>query len=150
MKQVLWVGVGGFIGAIARFKIGGFVLHHSEQWRFPLSTFCINVSGCFILGALAGLAERSRIYHLLRFRCGRVEPYPARRSRCRLGLRRLERALRSIRGLVGNEIARSRLSPHLSDTIARAGIVRQVLAHARDDAGRSALVQGRDHLRAAR
>ncbi|MDQ6913702.1 MAG: fluoride efflux transporter CrcB [Verrucomicrobiota bacterium] len=62
MKQTLWVGLGGLIGAIARYKIGGIILHHSEQWRFPLGTFCVNVAGCFILGTLAGLAEKQMIF----------------------------------------------------------------------------------------
>jgi CrcB protein len=38
------------------------VLHHSEQWRFPLATFCVNVLGCFVLGALAGLGERYFVF----------------------------------------------------------------------------------------
>ena len=58
MKQALIVGLGGFIGTIARYKLGGFVLHHSTEWRFPLSTFTINILGCFTIGVLAGLAER--------------------------------------------------------------------------------------------
>ncbi|CAN5245785.1 fluoride efflux transporter CrcB [soil metagenome] len=58
MKQVLFVGLGGFIGSVARYKLGGVILHQSLNWRFPLSTFCVNVLGCFLLGALAGLAER--------------------------------------------------------------------------------------------
>lgn len=57
MKQMLLVGLGGFIGSIARYQLGGVILHHSADWRFPLSTFCINVSGCLVIGALAALAE---------------------------------------------------------------------------------------------
>src|SRR5436305_15186412 len=33
MKQTLLVGLGGCIGAIARFQLGGVVLHHSSAWR---------------------------------------------------------------------------------------------------------------------
>ena len=58
MKQALFVGIGGFLGSIARYKVGGFVLQQSGDWRFPLSTFCVNVIGCFVLGALAGFGER--------------------------------------------------------------------------------------------
>ena len=39
MKQMFIVGLGGFIGSIGRYKLGGLVLHHSADWRFPLSTF---------------------------------------------------------------------------------------------------------------
>ncbi len=58
MKEALLVGVGGFVGSIARYRLGGFVLHHAQQWRYPLSTFCVNVLGCFLIGVLAGLGER--------------------------------------------------------------------------------------------
>ena len=61
MKQVLLVGVGGFVGSIARYLLGGVVLHLATGWRFPLSTFCVNVLGCFVLGALAGLAEKQLV-----------------------------------------------------------------------------------------
>ena len=47
----LLVGVGGFIGANARFVIaramGGLV-----ETRFPLGTFVVNMSGSFLLGVL--------------------------------------------------------------------------------------------------
>lgn len=58
MKQALVVGLGGFVGSVLRYKLGGVILQHSLAWRFPLSTFCINVLGCFVIGALAGFAER--------------------------------------------------------------------------------------------
>ena len=58
MKELLVVGLGGFVGSAARFKLGGFILHHSTSWRFPLSTFAVNISGCFVIGLLAALAER--------------------------------------------------------------------------------------------
>ena len=62
MKELLVVGIGGFIGSVARYKIGGLVLHHTSSWRFPLSTFLINVSGCFVIGALAALAVKSDFF----------------------------------------------------------------------------------------
>jgi CrcB protein len=58
MQHVLLVGLGGFLGAIARFKLGGLILHYSTDWRFPLGTFVVNVLGCLVIGVLAGLAER--------------------------------------------------------------------------------------------
>ena len=57
MKQVLIVGLGGFIGSVGRYKLGGIILHHSTAWRFPLSTFAVNLVGCFVIGALAALVE---------------------------------------------------------------------------------------------
>lgn len=58
MKSAFLVGLGGLVGSIARYRLGAIILHRSEQWRFPLSTFCVNVLGCFIIGALAGLGEK--------------------------------------------------------------------------------------------
>ena len=57
MKHALLVGLGGFIGSIARYRLGGAILDHSALWRFPLSTFAVNVIGCFAIGALAALVE---------------------------------------------------------------------------------------------
>jgi fluoride exporter len=57
MQQILLVGFGGALGAIARFKLGGLVLHHSLDWRFPLGTFLVNVLGCLIIGLISGAVE---------------------------------------------------------------------------------------------
>ena len=57
MKQALIVGLGGLVGSMARYKVGGVILHHSASWRFPLSTFVVNVVGCFVIGLLAALVE---------------------------------------------------------------------------------------------
>lgn len=62
MKQLLWVGIGGFLGSIARYKLGGFVLHRSEAWNFPVSTFAVNLLGCLAIGLLAGLVERHDLF----------------------------------------------------------------------------------------
>jgi CrcB protein len=62
MKQMLIVGLGGFIGSIGRYKLGGVILQHTTSWRFPLSTFVVNVLGCFAIGALAALAEHRDLF----------------------------------------------------------------------------------------
>jgi CrcB protein len=56
--NLLLVFLGSGIGAIARYKLGGFVLHHSPDWRFPVGTFLVNVLGCLVAGLLAGMIER--------------------------------------------------------------------------------------------
>ena len=58
LKAVLLVAAGGAIGSVARYKLSGFILHHTIDWRFPAGTFAVNVIGCFIAGLLAGLAEK--------------------------------------------------------------------------------------------
>ena len=56
--NILLVGLGGFAGAVARYLLGGWVLHHSLSAKFPWSTFAVNLLGCLIIGLLSGLAER--------------------------------------------------------------------------------------------
>jgi CrcB protein len=55
--KYLMVGIGGFIGANARFIIGTWA---AQKWgaSFPYGTFIINVTGCFILGLFATLTMR--------------------------------------------------------------------------------------------
>jgi CrcB protein len=64
MKQMLIVGLGGFLGAAARYQLGGMVLHHWYNWRFPLGTFVVNVLGCLFTGVLAGLVEKHSLFSL--------------------------------------------------------------------------------------
>jgi len=58
MYHYLLVGLGGGLGAIARAVLGGFILHRTADWRFPIGTFIVNVLGCLIGGVLAGLIAR--------------------------------------------------------------------------------------------
>jgi fluoride exporter len=58
MKGILLVALGGAFGSVARYKLSGWVLHHTIDWRFPAGTFAVNVLGCLVAGILAGLAEK--------------------------------------------------------------------------------------------
>lgn len=59
MNRYLMVGIGGFIGAIARFWLGGYISNRLGA-RFPYGTFVINITGSFLLGfILTLLAERT-------------------------------------------------------------------------------------------
>jgi len=49
---LLYVGVGGFFGAISRFLIAGFV-QKSFGVLFPIGTLSVNVLGSFIIGFMA-------------------------------------------------------------------------------------------------
>lgn len=62
MKSILLVGLGGFIGAVARYKLGGWVLHLTVQEKFPYGTFAVNLIGCLVVGVLAGLAEKYEMF----------------------------------------------------------------------------------------
>jgi fluoride exporter len=53
------VGIGGFLGAIARFWLGGYIGNRMGS-RFPYGTFVINCSGSFVIGfVITLLAERT-------------------------------------------------------------------------------------------
>lgn len=58
MKHALIVGIGGFAGAIARYKIGGQILHHTTNWKLPVSTLVVNIVGCLLIGFLGGFFEK--------------------------------------------------------------------------------------------
>jgi CrcB protein len=53
--------LGGFLGAVSRFWIGGLVYDRMGT-RFPYGTFVVNCTGCFLLGiAMAILTERTHL-----------------------------------------------------------------------------------------
>ena len=54
LMPYLLVGLGGFLGANARFVVATFVGAMVET-RFPLGTFVVNVSGSFLLGVLGSV-----------------------------------------------------------------------------------------------
>jgi fluoride exporter len=52
---MMWlVGIGGIFGALSRFLLGKWVTSRATS-TFPLATWIINISGCFVLGLLAYL-----------------------------------------------------------------------------------------------
>jgi len=56
VKAVLWVGMGGFVGAISRYLLATWVAGRAGT-AFPLGTLVINLSGSFVLGLLLGGLE---------------------------------------------------------------------------------------------
>ena len=60
MKQILLVGIGGFIGSIARY----FVLKLNLSWHFlsiPMGTLTVNIIGSFIIGFIVGVSAKSEL-----------------------------------------------------------------------------------------
>lgn len=57
LPQLLWVGVGGFLGSMGRFVVAGFFNRLSPALAFPIGTLAVNMLGCFLIGLLHGLAE---------------------------------------------------------------------------------------------
>ena len=62
MVKVLLVGLGGFLGTILRYGLGGWVARLKSGWSFPVETLVINVLGCLVIGWLAGLNESRGIF----------------------------------------------------------------------------------------
>ena len=59
MTKYWMVGLGGFLGSIARFWLGSYVTYRLGA-RFPYGTFVINISGSFLIGLVVTLlAERA-------------------------------------------------------------------------------------------
>lgn len=61
MNATLLVGIGGFLGAVARYKLGTAVMHATGIVRFPIGTFIVNVFGCLAIGLLAGVVARHHV-----------------------------------------------------------------------------------------
>ena len=58
LAKLLLVGSGGFIGSALRYGINSLVLYKFPSVSFPLATTSVNLLGCLLVGALAGL-----VYH---------------------------------------------------------------------------------------
>ena len=50
MIQILFIGAGGFLGAIGRFLISRFMGNFISS--FPLGTLVVNIAGSFVLGLI--------------------------------------------------------------------------------------------------
>jgi fluoride exporter len=58
----LYIGLGGFLGAIARYAVGGWVMS-SGRHVFPFGTLVINITGSLLLGILFGLTIKHTGLH---------------------------------------------------------------------------------------
>lgn len=61
MFKLLSVGLGGFLGAIARYGVSGFV-HRYANGSFPTGTLVVNISGCFLIGGLMCLVGERQLF----------------------------------------------------------------------------------------
>jgi CrcB protein len=61
MQAILLVGLGGFLGSVARYGLASYVLQAAGPHRFPFGTFAVNLLGCLVAGLLAGCAERYEV-----------------------------------------------------------------------------------------
>lgn len=61
--KLLWVGMGGFAGAVARYLVSGWVQTSSRSVTFPFGTLAVNVIGCLVIGGLSYLADVRGLLH---------------------------------------------------------------------------------------
>ena len=54
MVDLLWIAVGGALGALARYALGGFVQARLGA-IFPYGTLVVNLSGCLLMGFFTAL-----------------------------------------------------------------------------------------------
>src|SRR6266542_1096488 len=54
LLQYVWVSLGGGLGALARYALGGWIAGRAGT-AFPLHTFLINVTGSLVIGVLLTL-----------------------------------------------------------------------------------------------
>ena len=57
LLNLLYVGLGGFIGASLRYATGLFVGRFATEAQFPYGTFVVNMLGCLLIGFLAGFTD---------------------------------------------------------------------------------------------
>ena len=61
MVEVLVVGGGGFLGAIARWKLSGLVQGQVTN-GFPAGTLAVNLAGCLAIGVVMTLVEDRQLF----------------------------------------------------------------------------------------
>jgi len=57
VKSILIVGLGGFIGSVARFLVSRYFQENVGS-VFPWSTFIVNIIGSLIIGIIYGISEK--------------------------------------------------------------------------------------------
>lgn len=55
------VGTGGFIGALFRFGLSGYIQRNASTLAFPYGTLLVNMLGCLLIGLLVGLMDTRHI-----------------------------------------------------------------------------------------
>lgn len=61
IKTLLLIGSGGFLGSISRFLTAKYFQNMFPS-AFPFGTFIVNVTGCFLIGLIYGMSERSSLF----------------------------------------------------------------------------------------
>ncbi len=62
MNNLLLIGLGGFLGALLRYDVSGFIQNWSKSLTFPYGTLAVNLLGCLLIGVFSGLAESRGVF----------------------------------------------------------------------------------------
>jgi CrcB protein len=57
VNNILFIGLGGFLGSILRYVFSGYIQGLLRSADFPYGTMAVNITGCLIIGFLSQLAE---------------------------------------------------------------------------------------------
>src|SRR5687768_11366082 len=60
--NILLVGLGGFIGSVARYLLSGYVQQSMKRTDFPYGILAVNLIGCFVIGLLAQYGESRGLF----------------------------------------------------------------------------------------
>ncbi len=62
MREIIFVGTGSFLGGALRYLLSTWVHRILDNPWFPYGTLVVNVSGCLVIGFLAGLADERAVF----------------------------------------------------------------------------------------
>ncbi|UCG73745.1 MAG: fluoride efflux transporter CrcB [Chromatiales bacterium] len=61
LRVLAWVALGGAIGSVLRFTVGGWAQRMTGWSQFPVGTLVVNVLGCLLIGLIGGLADYRQV-----------------------------------------------------------------------------------------
>ncbi len=61
MLLILLVGIGGFFGAVMRYLVTEWFQDIFRAFSLPYGTITVNITGCLLIGLLAGLSENRNL-----------------------------------------------------------------------------------------
>ena len=61
MLLILLVGIGGFFGAVMRYLVTEWAQDIFRTLSLPYGTITVNITGCLLIGLLAGLSENRNL-----------------------------------------------------------------------------------------
>lgn len=62
IRTLMIIGTGGFLGSISRFLASRYIQNNIST-AFPFGTFFVNITGCFLIGFIYGLSEKSTLFN---------------------------------------------------------------------------------------